>query len=136
MIDTPPPAATSSMKPTAVALERPNLSQWCGGMSRIASAPASRAAIAWSIASWLPSADTPLITFTARPVFAFARLTPSATNRVTVARSAGESDMISPVWPLHTTPSMPGTLATSSIEATRPSSSIDSSSWKGQSVAG
>ena len=128
MIDTPLPAATSSTKPTAVALDRPNRSQWCGGMSRIASAPASRAAIAWSIASWLPSADTPLITFTVRPVFALARATPSTTNRVTWARSAGESDMISPVWPLQTTPSMPGTLATSSIEATSPSSSIDSSS--------
>jgi hypothetical protein len=124
------------MKPTAVALDRPNRSQWCGGMSRMASAPASRAAIAWSIASWLPSADTPLITFTRRPVLAFAWATPAATQRVTRARSAGESDMISPVWPLQTTPSIPGTLATSAIEATSPSSSIDSSAWNGQSVAG
>ena len=128
MIDTPLPTATSSTKPTAVVLDRPNRSQWCGGMSRIASAPASRAAIAWSVASRLPSADTPVITFTVRPVFALARLTPSATSRVTCARSAGSSDMISPVWPLQTTPSIPGTLATSSIEVTSPSSSIDSSS--------
>ena len=100
------------MKPTAVADERPNRSQWCGGMRRIASPPASRAAIAWSIASWLPSADTPVIAFTARPVAALASRTAPATTRITCARSSGRSDMISPVWPLQTTPSTPGTEAT------------------------
>ena len=82
-------------------------------MSRIASAPASRAAIAWSIASWLPSAETPVIAFTLRPVSALASRTAAATTFITCARSSGRSDMISPVWPLQTTPSTPGTSATS-----------------------
>jgi hypothetical protein len=136
MMETPPSAATSSMNPTAVEADRPNRSQWWGGMSRIASAPASRAAMAWSMASRLPSADTPEMAFTFRPVRSLARRTAVATICVTRARSAGRNDMISPVWPLQTTPSTPGTLASSSMYSARPSSLIDSSSWNGQSVAG
>jgi len=68
-----------------------------------------RAASAWSIASALPSALTPETTFAPVP------RAPSTVRRVTSARSAGRSDMISPVWPLHTTPLMPSTAATEAM---------------------
>ena len=61
------------------------------------SAPASWAACACSIASSVPSADTPEITSTSPE-------TSLAITAVTRRRSAGDSEVISPVWPLQTSP--------------------------------
>ena len=72
-------------------------------MTSSATAPASRAARAWSAASARPSQTIDEMTGK-RPASS------SATMRVTVARSAGVSEKTSPVWPFvitATTPSWP-----------------------------
>jgi hypothetical protein len=69
---------------------KPKRSQWCGGITSSATAPASRAARACSAASFRPSQTIEEMTGS-RP------LSSSATMRVTSARSGGVSANTSPV---------------------------------------
>ena len=79
---------------------QPKRSQWCGGITSSATAPAARAMRACSAASAKPSQTIDEITGR--------RLdSSSATMPVTAARSPGVSENTSPVWPLVITATTP-----------------------------
>ena len=108
---------------------KPKRSQWCGGITSSATAPATWAARACSAVSARPSHTIDEITGM-RP------RSSSATMRVTSARSDGVSENTSPVWPLvmiATTPSWPASQEASLRSA---GSSMRWSAVKGQEMAG